>query len=310
MAAAMVASGCGAATVASGGEEEGGRGGGSTGAGAAAAAVAPDETAFDLLRALRSCRSTGLPCVDAHLPGGLGPSELLVLHGEAAAAKSALLQNIIAEHIAPVALGGHALPAVMIDADGAFDVGRLVALLEARAARWAARDDAPCGEQISEFAKEALSRLLVFCPEEPIDLLRQLRQLREVLGANPAASLIAVDAMTAWQPLCSAFSRAVPPVLRECWSALARLQRELCVSVVVVQRDLHVDNIAGNAAHASAEGSGTANTCHLSIMRRGPNPDGFAGDAFLVAPRMRGPEAAAPAAFAFTRMGEVVGVPC
>jgi len=218
------------------------------------------------------------------------------------------MQNVIAEYVAPPALGGHGLPAVLIDADAASDVGRLAALLEARAERRALPDGA-------QLVKEALSRLLVLCPDEPLDLLRQLRQVREVLGANPMAALLAVDAMTAWQPFSGAFSRAVAPVLRECWATLARLQRELCIAVLVVQRDLGMDAAGGSSSYAGADSGSLANSCHLSVLRRMPGApsagnlrDEFGRDVFVVTSWARGLETPAPAAFAFSETGEVIGL--
>jgi len=300
--------------------------GGAPGAGSIAALVAPDE-AYDLLQALNSCRGSGLACVDTHLPGGLGPSELVVLRGEAGSAKSAMLRNIIVEYISPVAIGGHGLPAVLIDADGAFDAASLAVLLEARAGRWApqALADTTGGVGgVAELVDEALSRLLVLRPSEPIDFLGQLLQLREVLAANPTASLLAVDSMSAWQALASAFPRSVAPLLRESWQVLQRLQRELCIAVVVVQRDAVVLDGSGAGGNPSGipENVATGNCCHLHLARCLPGrmpallqqplgrPD-LHGEIFSVCSRAAAPACPIPPApFSLSCAGEVLSMTC
>jgi len=242
----------------------------------AAARVCPDETAFDVLRAVRSCHGTGLTCIDAHLDGGcLGPSELVVLHGESGSAKSALLRNVLASYVAAAELGGHALPAVLIDTEGTFDVLLLADVLTAAAERKRAETSA-CGKaselagiQTAELIREALSRLLVLRPAEPADLLRQLCQIREVLIANPTTSLLVVDSMSAWQPIATAFPRAVAPLLREAWKALGRLQHEHCLAVVVAHReDANGFGSTSGFGGSTSATTGLTPSCHLSVMRR------------------------------------------
>lgn len=239
----------------------------------AEALVCPDETAFDVLRAVRSCHGTGLTCIDALLDGGcLGPSELVVLHGESGSAKSALLRNVVASYVASAELGGHALPAVLIDTEGTFDVLLLADVLTAVAERKRKEASASgkaselAGMQTAELAREALSRLLVLRPAEPADLLRQLCQIREVLVANPTTSLLVVDSMSAWHPIASAFPRAVAPLLREAWKALSRLQHEHCLAVVVAHRE--DANGFGSKGGFGGDASGLTPNCHLSVMRR------------------------------------------
>lgn len=220
---------------------------------ALAAMVAPDETVRDLLRALRSSRGTGLPCLDAHLPGGrLGPSELLVLLGEERSGVEALLHGILAAFVSPAATGGHALPAVLVDTEGSFDALGFARLLEGRLANTAAAA-AGCGApllegSVADLVEEALSRLLVLRPREPADLLKQLLDLRTVLAANPTASCIVVDSMSSWQPLARAYPRSVAAMVREAWRALSRLQCEHCVSVVAT---CSTADLRGDAALAS-----------------------------------------------------------
>ncbi|CAK0864598.1 unnamed protein product, partial [Prorocentrum cordatum] len=202
--------------------------------GLAADAVRPDETAWDLLRSLRASRGSGLACLDAHLPdGSLGPGELVVVHGAAGAAKSALLRSLLAAYVARTERGGHGLPAVLVDADGSFDAGLLAGVLEARgesALRRRREVGRPAEPEHAvsdaEAVEEALGRLLVLRPDEPQDLLRQLRLLRDVLAANPAVALLVVDSMSAWQTATAAFPKASAPFVRESWRALERLQRE------------------------------------------------------------------------------------
>lgn len=242
----------------------------------AAAAVCPDETAFDVLRAVRSCHGTGLTCIDAHLDGGcLGPSELVVLHGESGSAKSALLRNVVASYVAAAELGGHALPAVLIDTEGTFDVLLLADVLTAAAERkrveaaTSGKAFEAAGIQTAELIREALSRLLVLRPAEPSDLLRQLCQIRELLVANPTTSLLVVDSMSAWQPIATAFPRAVAPLLREAWKALGRLQHEHCLAVVVAHReDANGFGSTSGFGGSTSATSGLASSCHLSVMRR------------------------------------------
>ncbi|CAE8628664.1 unnamed protein product, partial [Polarella glacialis] len=207
---------------------------------AIAALVAPDETASDLFRTLRSSRGTGIACLDQHLPGGsLGPGQLVALHGETGCGKSVLLRNALAAYILPQSCGGHALPSVLIDAERTFDPAILARLLRARlmsSEDWR-RQAAEEKLDVAEAVSECLARLLILSPSEPIDMLRQLRQLKKVLAANPTAGILAVDSMSAWQSLAAAFPRTVGPPLKECWRALARLQAEHCIAVVVTHRD-------------------------------------------------------------------------
>lgn len=230
----------------------------------AATSAMPDETAFDVLRAARSCRGTGLDCIDSHLDCGvLGPSELVVLHGQTGTAKSAVLRNIVVSYIASAELGGLALPAVMIDTEGTFDVLLLARLITTAANRKQLPSPA---DQV----QEALSRLLVLRAAEPVDLLRQLCQLRDVLVANPTTSLLVVDSMSAWQPMATAFPRAVGPVLREAWKALARLQRQHCLAVVVANRDDGNSTALGFSSKTNAANNAsipTSSCCHLNISR-------------------------------------------
>eukprot|EP00747_Dinoflagellata_sp_TGD_P187311 gnl/TRDRNA2_/TRDRNA2_44887_c0_seq1.p1 gnl/TRDRNA2_/TRDRNA2_44887_c0~~gnl/TRDRNA2_/TRDRNA2_44887_c0_seq1.p1 ORF type:complete len:322 (-),score=46.80 gnl/TRDRNA2_/TRDRNA2_44887_c0_seq1:66-986(-) len=249
---------------------------------AIAALVAPDETAYDLLRALHCSRGTGLECVDRHLRGGcLGPGELVVLHGDVGTAKTALLRNIIAAYIGPIAGGGYAVPVVLIDAEGAFDMMLLARLIEssiertrAEARGAGARGDLLVGldngEPAAELVEEALSRLLVLQPREPLDLLRHLSRLREVFKANPTTALLAVDSMSAWQSLMRPFPRTVDTVLRECWNALARLQQEHSIAVIVTSRDLSEGGTkVGQAWPCPSDGRKSAACCHLGIVRAG-----------------------------------------
>lgn len=209
------------------------------------ALLEPDETADDVLRVLKSCRGTGIPCVDRLLEGGcLGPGELVVLRGETGSGKTVLLRHIVARYIAAADVGGHALPAVVVDTEGTFDLQLLARLLAVEAQVPRTGDDMETRE-VQATVQEGLSRLLVLRPRDPFELLRQLLQLRDVLAANPAASLVAVDSMSAWQPLAAAFPRAAGAALREAWQALWRLQRERCVAVVVTQRD---GDFAGGSA--------------------------------------------------------------
>lgn len=228
------------------------------GLGAAEIAVLPDETAFDVLSAVRSCRGTGLECFDGLLEGGcLGPSELVVLHGESGSAKSVLLRNIVASYIAPSDVGGHGLPAVFIDTEGTFDVMLLVRLLAA------ATERKQIGIPTATLIEEALKRLVVIRPTEPIDLLRQLYQLRDVLTANPTTSLLIVDSMSAWQPIATAFPRALAPVMREAWKALGRLQQEHCLAVVVAHRE----DVNSMSVSSTNTGTMASRCCHLNVVR-------------------------------------------
>merc|ERR1712113_744539 len=124
-----------------------------------------------------------------------------------------------------------------------------------------------------ELMEEAMSRLLVLRPREPIDLLRQLCRLKDVFAANPVASLLVVDSMSAWQPLINAFPRSVAPVMKECWHALARLQHELCIAVVVTYRDLVTKGYTASTGVVPGAWSSTDSRmsaikcCHLAIAR-------------------------------------------
>lgn len=292
---------------------------------ALAALVLPDETGQDLLRALRSSRVSGLECLDSQLPGGcLGPGELVVIHGESGCGKSALLRSVLAAYVAgspPSDGAGHGLPAILVDAEGSFDAGLLAEALRARAARAAAAATAAAQVEGAPVrarkgcVEEAMSRLLVLRPREPADLLRNLERLRSVLAANPRVGLLAVDSMSAWQPLAGSFPRAAAPFLREAWSALARLQRAHSVAVVVTHR----------SSGLSGPSCGTlppALRCrHLALTRRpragmGGVEDAPASDIFEVSTLGGAPVALAAGpgapractAFSLSRAGEVVSV--
>lgn len=197
----------------------------------AAAMVAPDETAYDLFQLLRSSRSSRLPCLDQHLPGRiLSPGHAVVLHGEANSGKSVLLRNVLAAQLLPVRCGGHGLPAVLIDAENQCDVWLLAKVLQERAR---------AGDQLAttEAVTEALGRLLIFRPSEPLELLRQLQRLRQILRQNPTAGLLVIDSLSAWHSMSAAFPRSTGATLKECWRAVWRLMREACVAAVISHRD-------------------------------------------------------------------------
>eukprot|EP00913_Durusdinium_trenchii_P010432 g9780.t1 len=203
----------------------------------AAALVAPDETAYDLFQMLRNSRGTALPCFDEHLPAGiLSPDYAVVLHGEPSTGKSVLLRNILATHLLPKACDGHGLPSVLVDADNAFDVWLLAKLLQDRARRSGVNS-----EEAVDLVTDALGRLLVFRPCEPLDLLQQLRQLRSIFSSNPTAGLLVIDSMSAWQSMTAAFPRSAGATLKECWRAVARLQQEASVAAVIAHRDAAVE---------------------------------------------------------------------
>lgn len=202
--------------------------------------VAPDETLYNVIRAALASHGTGISFIDDLLPAGcLGPSEIIAIHGETASGKSTLLRNIFATYVMPLDAGGHGLPVVLIDADYTFDESTFVKLLEAKARAEGFANDAV---SLKAVVAQALSKLLVWRPEEPLDLLRVLWRLRDLLAANPTTALLVVDSMSAWHPNLASFPRSSTRVLRECWQALARLQREHCLAVVVAHRDQHADN--------------------------------------------------------------------
>ena len=45
-------------------------------------------------------------------------------------------------------------------------------------------------DQLASAVTEALGRLLIFRPSEPLELLRQLQRLRQILRQNPTAGLL------------------------------------------------------------------------------------------------------------------------
>lgn len=278
------------------------------GLGQAANVVLPDESAFDVLRAVRSCRGTGIGCIDGLLDGAcLGPSELVVLHGESSSAKSTLIRNIIASYVASAEVGGHALPAVLIDTEGTFDVLLLTRLLAASAER----RQTGRGIATSDLIHEALSRLLVLRPAEPADLLRQIYQLRNVLVANPTTSLLVVDSMSAWQPIAAAFPRAVAPVMREVWKALRRVQNEHCLAVIVAHRE---DAGAMGAASSFVPGGSTSTSslashcCHLSVARRQQGEASFATSKRCPGPMTGGACLQQEFPFVLSDAGEIIAV--
>jgi hypothetical protein len=236
----------------------------------AEAALVPDETAFDVLRAVRCCRGTGIACIDGHLDGGcLSPSELVVLHGESSSAKSTLVRNVVASYIAAAEIGGHCLPAVLIDTEGTFDVillTRLLAAVSERNQNRFAGGSVEVDISIEDHVEEALSRLLILRPAEPLDLLRDLYLLRDILTANPTTALLVVDSMSAWQSMASAFPRAVMPLLREAWKAILRLQQEHCLAAVVTLRDPSTDGVKTCHARHLQPAHG-ASCCHLNVGR-------------------------------------------
>lgn len=186
---------------------------------------------------LRNSRGTALPCFDEHLPAGiLSPDYAVVLHGEPSTGKSVLLRNILATHLLPKACDGHGLPSVLVDADNAFDVWLLAKLLQDRARRSGVNS-----EEAVDLVTDALGRLLVFRPCEPLDLLQQLRQLRSIFSSNPTAGLLVIDSMSAWQSMTAAFPRSAGATLKECWRAVARLQQEASVAAVIAHRDAAVE---------------------------------------------------------------------
>ncbi|CAJ1349062.1 unnamed protein product, partial [Effrenium voratum] len=226
--------------------------------------------AYDLFQALRSSRGT-LPCVDRFLPGeALSPDFALVLHGDSASGKSLLLRNILAAHLLPRSCGGHGLPSVLIDADQTFEVWLLAKLLKDRARRRLS------SEAALEAVDEALQRLLLFRPKEPLELLRQLSQLRGLFARNPTAGLVVVDSMSAWQAMTGAFPRSAGQVMKECWRALGRLQRDFAVCAVLAHRDA-----ADNAVH-------------LSVRKDVEETEGSGRETFAVAPWGRVPNSTDP----------------
>jgi len=209
----------------------------SSGSKRARSLVEVDETAFDLYRMLQSSRGTQLPCFDQHLPANaLSSSQTVVLHGEPGAGKTVLLRNILCSYVLPSDAGGHCLPAVFIDADQSFDVSSLARLLKVKAERTGAAE-----EVVAEIVGESLSRVLIFRPREPLELLSQLRELRGIFAENPTAGLLVIDSMSAWQSLTAAFPRSAGTVLKECWHAVARLQRESSVAAILAYRESAVD---------------------------------------------------------------------
>mmetsp|Transcript_119630 Transcript_119630/g.381748 ORF Transcript_119630/g.381748 Transcript_119630/m.381748 type:complete len:324 (+) Transcript_119630:62-1033(+) len=232
-----------------------------------AAMVAPDETAYDLFRALRRSRASGVPCVDGRLAGGcLGPGELVLLHGESGSGKSALLRSILAAYVAGTEVregAGHSVPAILIDTEGTFDAGLFSEVLQSRVERLCRA--AGKGSPVEGCVDEALSRLLVLRPQEPIDLLRNLDHLRALLAANPRVGLLVVDSMSAWQPLATNFPRSVTPFMQESWRALVRLQKEHCVALVVANRGAALGT-ASSSGPWSCIGS-SAKCRHLGIRK-------------------------------------------
>lgn len=273
---------------------------GRNGASHTASIVEPDETLYDVIRSLSASRATGLPCLDEQLPSGaLGPSQLVVLRGETACAKSVLLCNVLLTYVAPALVGGYELPAVLIDAEGTFSAASFALLVEAFIDH---PEVATCGQQedvsIATLVEEALSRLLVLRPKEPVELLRQLRWLHKLLSANPETSLLVVDSMSAWQPLANAFPRSIVPLVRECWHALERLQRQHCLGIVVAQREFAADSNRHNATAAAT--ACISNCYYMSVARK-------AGRTFTVCAQAQ-KQSRESSAFTISSKGEVVSL--
>lgn len=289
------------------------------------AAVAPDETAHDLFRTLQNSRGSGLACLDQHLQAGrLGPGELVVIHGESGAGKSALLRNVLAAYIAgpdPADGGGHGVPVVLLDAEGDFDPYQIAEVVQGRARRLrkglgqdrSGQPQPAAEEEVPAFVEEALSRLLVLRPREPADLLRKLAELRCILAVNPRVGLLAVDSMSAWQPVASCFPRSSTPLLQESWRALARLQREHYVAVVTTHRS---SLGGGNSGSTGAwDTASVATRCRHLGIRRCPR-NGLAhmplqSDVFEVFPWSAahgGLTSVAP--FTLSQAGEIITMPC
>lgn len=231
-------------------------------------------------------------CIDANLPGGrLGPGAVVVLRGEAGTAKSALLRCIIVSYIAAPEIGGHGLPVVCVDADTSFDPVLIARLLESKAGLALGAAATP------SLTREALSRLMVFRPWEPAEMLKQLCALQTLMAANPTVSLVAVDSLTAWRPLAKTCPRSVGPVLRECWRVLERLQRDHCVAVVATHRESPVEG-------PCAWGGSTGSSCHLAVTHcAGSSSPQHPGMSFAVAAKG---EPGKAVSFGLSPAGEVV----
>jgi hypothetical protein len=132
----------------------------------------PEEDAHTLLSRLCNPARTGVPFIDAELPGGCRPGDVLEFFGPAGCAKSEVLLNAATTCVLPERLGGADLrgmgaSAVWLDTDGRFSLVRFASLLEQRVRRAFREQRLPCQEaDIESCLLESLGRLLfVRCTE-------------------------------------------------------------------------------------------------------------------------------------------------
>lgn len=132
-------------------------------------------------------------------------------------------------------------------------------------------------------------------------MLEQLEWLHTALAENPSTSLVAVDSMTAWQSMAAAFPCSVGAVVRDCWCALARLQREHCIAVVVTHRDSGVSGLEQKVAVAEV-----GECCHLNVERERRAHVGPAIEMFAVVAWCKTLKARVSLPFSFSHAGAVV----